>query len=210
MKRMWTSLAIGICALSACSRTVKVESSGEVAPSGVMAATASSLPAGAEFEVELNQSISAANHNGDTFTAHVTHDVVAQDGAVVVPAGATVSGIVTGVHVPGDVTHPAVVRLDFERLSFNGRNFPFDATVEGTTVAHRTKEDLLKAAGIGAAAGGVLGAIIGQDVAATLIGGALGAGAGSLISLGINRSEAKLPEGTKMVLRNNDHVALYR
>ena len=68
--------------------------------------------------------------------------------------------------------------------------------------------ETLKKAGIGAAVGGALGAIIsGGDLDKLLVGGALGAAAGTVISLGTDR-EPELPSGTKLKLRTSENVNL--
>jgi hypothetical protein len=210
MKTTRNYLAIGLVVMSACARTVHVESGGEVAAGGVMPATSRVLPAGALFQVQLDQSLSAErNHIGDKFTAHVTDNVMAQDGSITIPEGAVVTGRVTGLEAPSNPTKPALVRVDFETLSFNGRNYPLHATVEETHVGGQSHKKLLKSAGIGAAAGGVLGVVIGHDVEGLFVGGALGAAAGTLISLGIDAAEARLPEGSRLTLMNDHHVTLH-
>jgi hypothetical protein len=62
---------------------------------------------------------------------------------------------------------------------------------------------------VGAAAGAVLGAIIGDgDLRDILVGGALGAGAGTIISLGRGDIAHELPAGTHMLLQTTDRVEL--
>ncbi|MFW6040076.1 MAG: YMGG-like glycine zipper-containing protein, partial [Gemmatimonadota bacterium] len=67
---------------------------------------------------------------------------------------------------------------------------------------------LAERAAIGAAAGAALGAIIGGDLEDILVGGALGAGAGTVISLGLGRVDAELPRGTEMRLRTTREIRL--
>src|SRR4030081_3370202 len=124
--RMLTRLAIApivlsLWAVAGCSHPVQVVSSGDVS-GDVIPATASALPVGTTLEVQLDQPISAKDSRvGDRFTAHVTKPVVAQNGAVVVPAGAFVEGHVTGIEPSRDPTRPALIRLDFDALRFGDR-----------------------------------------------------------------------------------------
>jgi hypothetical protein len=202
------AIAIGVWAVAGCSRPVQVVSAGDVS-GDVIPPTATALPVGTTLEVELDQPISATlTRVGDRFTAHVTKPVIAQDGGTVVPAGALVEGRVTGVEPSRDPTRPGLIRLDFESLRVGDRSYPFHASVEHTAIPGRSNEDLLKKAGAGAAAGGVLGAIIGGDLKDIVVGGAIGAAAGSLISLGMDSAEARLPAGTRLTLRNSSRVAL--
>jgi hypothetical protein len=201
-------IVLSLWTVAGCSRPVQVVSAGDVS-SDVIPATANVLPIGTVLEVQLDQPISAADSRvDDRFTAHVTTPVVAQNGAVVVPAGALVDGRVTGIEPSRDPTRPALIRLDFEALRVGDRRYPFTASVERTAIPGRSNDDLKKKAVTGAAVGGALGAVLGRDLKGIVIGGAIGAAAGSLISLGTDRVEARLPEGTRLTLRNDRQVAL--
>jgi hypothetical protein len=204
-----TPIVLGLWAVAGCSRPVQVESGGEVS-GDVIPTNANVLPAGTTLEVQLDQTISATDTRvGDRFTAHVTRPVVAQNGAIVVPEGAVVEGRVTGIEPSRDPTRPALVRLDFESLRVGDRRYPFVASVERTAIPGRSNDDLLRKAGTGAAVGGVLGAVLGRgDLKDIVVGGAIGAAAGSIISLGTQSADARLPAGTRLTLRNDRRVAL--
>lgn len=190
---------------ASCARTVAVESAGDVG--SVIPANANSLPLGTTMEVRLDQSLGAKNQVGDRFTAHVTQAIIAQNGATVVPANAVVTGSVTGTQRSSDPTKPSLVRLDFDRLNFDGASYPFDASVQSTSTPN-SNNDLLQKAAIGAAAGAVLGGVLsGGHAKDIIVGGAIGAAAGSLISLGMS-SDAKLPEGTRMTLQTTRTIVL--
>jgi hypothetical protein len=202
-------IVLVLTTVAGCSRPVQVVSGGDVS-GDVIPASANVLPVGTTLEVQLDQQISANDSRiGDRFTAHVTTPVVAQNGAVVVPAGAIVEGRVTGIEPSRDPTRPALIRLDFDALRIGDRRYPFTASVERTALPGRNNDDLKKKAGTGAVAGGVLGAVLGRaDLKDIVLGGAIGAAAGSLISLGTDRVEARLPQGTRLTLRNESRVAL--
>jgi hypothetical protein len=202
-------IVLSLLIVAGCSRPVQVVSGGDVS-NDVIPATSNVLPVGTTLEVQLDQPISARDTRvGDRFTAHVTSPVVAQNGGVVVPAGAIVEGHVTGIEPSRDPTRPALIRLDFDALRVGDRSYPFTANVERTALPGRSDADLKKKAGTGAVAGGVLGAVLGRgDLKDIVLGGAIGAAAGSLISLGTDRVEARLPAGTRLTLRNERRVAL--
>jgi hypothetical protein len=204
-----TTIALGLWAVTSCSRPVQVVSGGDVS-GDVIPTNANVLPAGATLDVQLDQPISASQSRvGDRFTAHVTRAVVARDGATVVPEGAVVEGRVTGIEPSRDPTRPALVRLDFDLLRSGDRTYPFKASVERTAIPGRSDDDLRRKAGTGAAVGGVLGAVLGRgDLKDIVVGGAIGAAAGSLISLGMQSADARLPAGTRLTLRNDRRVAL--
>jgi hypothetical protein len=194
-----------------CNRRVDVVSGGEV--EAVVPANASTLPAGATIHARLNQDLSTERSKvGDTFTLTVTNDVVAQNGAVVVPSGATIHGIVRAVDDSDDPTDRALLQLQFDRLTFNGRNYGFGANVQSVaTVEERNRKtgDVLKRTATGAAIGGAIGAIIsGAELDAIIRGGVIGAAAGTVIGLGMGDVDHVIPAGTAMTIRSTQTVAL--
>jgi hypothetical protein len=207
-KTLPTILALATLA-GACSRATTVESAGEVAPT--TAVNASSLPTGAVVNVTLDQQVGTkASKVGDEFSATVTDAIVASNGQTVVPAGTKVYGKVTGLQESNNAGQKAAIRLDFERININGTDRPFEANITATnlqTTGQDTRNETLKKAGIGAAAGAVLGAIVsGADLSAILGGAAIGAAAGTVISLGTGDVDAVLPAGSKMTLQTTQQV----
>jgi hypothetical protein len=209
MMKYSTCLIACVAALAACSRTTTVRTAaGDIAP--VVPANARMLPAGAVLHVDLDEKIGTKHSRvGDAFTATVDEPVIARNGETVVPKGARVHGRVTGLHA-GDAGKQSVIRLDFNELHFGGRRYPFDANVVEVEVkASPSKKDLAKGALIGGAAGAVLGGIItGADATGIVTGGLLGAGAGTVISLGMGDVEATIPEDSDMKLRTTRNIAL--
>jgi hypothetical protein len=65
----------------------------------------------------------------------------------------------------------------------------------------------LPVAGIGGGGGAALGGILGGAVLYVWVGGALGAGAGTAIALGLD-DDASLPEGANLTLQTNERLAL--
>jgi hypothetical protein len=199
-------LVLAAASLAACAKTKVQSAPGTLA--AVTPATSRMLPVGSELMVRTNSKLSQKNsHVGEEFSATVRENLVAQNGQIAVPEGAMVYGHITGFREAPHAGDPSVIKLDFDRLVVNGRSRPFDASVtkvETPAVSNET----LKKAGIGAAAGAVLGAIVtGGEFGGIATGGALGAAAGTVISLGTDR-EAELPEGTRMTLRTTHQVTL--
>jgi len=202
----------GLIAVAACSQNARVESSGEVAPATPV--NRNTLPAGTTINVKLNESLgTASSHEGDRFTATVSDPVMAQNGARAVPAGAMVFGHVSGIHSANLPTEQAVIRLAFDSLNFNGRTYPFDASISSVNVQNEatnaTTSSTVKGAATGAAAGAVLGAIIsGGDLSKIISGGLLGAAAGTVISLGTGGTQSVIPAGSTMTIRSTQTVPL--
>lgn len=202
------TLAALVVVLGGC-RTAKVESEPGVQPAP-RPATADAVPTGTLLNVALDQPVGTErNRVGDRFTATVADPLIARNGEVVVPEGARVHGVVTGLDDSDHIGDQAAIRVEFERLSVGGESYPFAADVVDTDV--RLDEDerrLAERAAVGAVAGAALGAVIGGDLEDILVGGALGAGAGTVISLGLGRVDAELPAGTAMTVRTTREVSL--
>ena len=206
MIRRCALLAAALAAVSGCARTTVESAGGEVA--SVTPANARQLPVGTTIEVKTNAKLDA-DHNkvGDSFATTVTDAVVATNGETIVPQGSTIEGHITGLQNAPKTGEPSVIRVDFDRIIINGSSYPFNAGVTEVKPPNLSNETLQKA-GIGAAAGAVLGAIIsGADLDKILLGGALGAAAGTVISLGTDK-EPELPSGTRMKLRVTQAVAV--
>lgn len=209
--RLYAILATAALASAGCSRGATVESTSAPAPE-TRPTTSATLPEGTTLHARLDDSLGTdRNKAGDRFTATVTTAVTAENGATVVPAGAKLHGTITGLDDSDRAGDNAYIRLDFERLSFGGRDYAFDADVVATAVETKgdTRNETLKKAGIGAAAGAVLGAVVGDaELKNIALGAAIGAAAGTVISLGAGDVEAVLPAGSELTLRSTEQVSL--
>jgi hypothetical protein len=171
---------------------------------------ASYIPAGTVLNVQLSNELSTTTARvGDTFTVTVTEPLIATNGQVVVPEGAVITGMVTGVGAVRD-EEPAAIRINFLRINIGGISHPLTAEITSTHVPMQEDagHDAARAAATGAVAGAVLGAILTGELRDALIGAALGAGAGTIISLGTGDVEAVLPEGTRMTIRTFERISL--
>jgi hypothetical protein len=207
--------ASALCVVGACSaatRTTTVESGGEVTGTAVTPMNNRTIPSGARLNATLDQTLGTnVSNTGDRFTATVSNTLYASDGSVVVPAGAKIEGSVTGLDPSNNAADPAVIRLDFDHIRFNGNTYPFSAAIvsssptqnSSTTNADKTKQIVIGGA-VGAALGGLLS---GGDLKKIVIGGAVGAAAGSLISLG-TAVNATLPAGSAMTVQATQTIAI--
>ncbi|HEY8468728.1 MAG TPA: glycine zipper 2TM domain-containing protein [Longimicrobiales bacterium] len=173
-----------------------------------------SVPAGTTFAIRLDETVSTdRNVPGDPFTATLADPIVAADGTVLIPSGATVRGRVTAVDKSDRVGDMAVIKLAFESISFAGRSYPLQATVVEANPQRRTrttaKESAAKVA-VGAAAGALLGQVLGKNTESTLKGAAVGAAAGTAIAMGTADVDAVLPAGSRMVIRLDAPVEVTR
>ncbi|HKK28382.1 MAG TPA: hypothetical protein VKB18_09895 [Gemmatimonadota bacterium] len=140
---------------------------------------------------------------GDAFTATVSQPVSA-DGRTALPAGATIHGEVTAVQESGSSGQPAVLKVDFKRVTVDGADYPISADLIDAQPQKKSRTSAGEAAvkiGAGTAAGAILGRIIGGNKTGTFIGAAVGAAAGTAIVLGTQDVDAVLPEGSAMTLK---------
>lgn len=168
------------------------------------------VPPGTDLTVRLNERLSTENTEvGEDFTATVIDPITTPTGAVAVPRGAVVYGEVTGLDESERVGEQAAIRLNFTSLEVGNEYYELDADVEEANVETNREGGVVgEETAIGAAAGAALGAIMTGDLLDTLIGGALGAGAGTAISLGTGEVDAALPANTAMVLETQERVVL--
>jgi hypothetical protein len=209
--RFWAVVLTGLL-VAGCARQTRVESTGDVALSSTPA-DSRALPSGSTLEIRLDREIGTkVSKVGDTFSGTVENAVIAANGETVIPAGSKVYGKVTGLDNSDHAGEPAAIKVDFESIEIRGQSHPLSAKVTATNLQTRggdSREETLKKAGIGAAAGAVLGAVLsGGELSKILVGGALGAAAGTVISLGVGEVEGVLPAGTKMTLQTTSTVAL--
>ncbi len=212
MLKSIAGIALAALAAAGCARTAQVESGGEVV-TNPLPTDASSIPVGTTLKVTLDQTLGTEQSKvGDSFTASVAEALNTESGDVVVPQGAVLHGTVTGLHASEHAGDQAAIKLDFDTLTINGQGYAFDAKITNTelqTQGGDTREETLKKAGIGAAAGAALGAILGNaSLGKIALGGLLGAAAGTAVSLGAGDVQAVLPEGTEMTVQSTQMVAL--
>jgi hypothetical protein len=208
MKRILVLASATFFVLTSC-RTAQVETGPETG--GVFTQTRASLPAGTTIVAELDNTLSAEdNEVGDRFSMTVKDDVM-NGSTVVVPEGSKINGRITGLKDSSRNDDQAAIRVDFDNISIDGRAYALNAEVTDvdTDFLDRARTgDVSRRAGIGAAAGAVLGAVIGGSLKDILVGGVLGAGAGTIISLGMGDVENTLPRGTDLTLRTTQRIAL--
>jgi hypothetical protein len=212
MVRQVGALALLAVSVSGCAaRTVRVEteSSGSLAPV-VMPASARALPTGSDVYVQLDNRIDTRSSRvGDTFGATVRYPVYAMNGARVVPRGAKVYGRVVELDDSDYPGEEVKIRLDFNRLVVGGRSYPFDAVISQTNIETSSEHRGLseRVILIGAAIGGVLGAVVtGGEIGGLVGGAALGGVAGAAYTYLRGDIEAALPAGSRLTLRTTQPI----
>ena len=173
-------------------------------------AQSTTLPAGTEVHVRVDQDINAKSGNvspGAQFPGTISRDITDANGNVVIPRGARAQlAVAQASDKPDDLT------LDLRSIEVNGRTYRMDT--EGTSAAGSTKRGGLgmnKRTGMyvggGALAGTLLGALAGGGKGAAIgavVGGAAGAGA-QVLTRG---KELNVPAETELNYRLNQAVRM--
>ncbi len=152
-----------------------------------LAAAAATIPTGTHVTVRTTSAISSGTaHSGDGFEATLAKDIVV-NGHTVAKAGSPVKGKVTYVRPSGRLSKPGLVTLRL--TSINGQSVHTSA-VSRQGKSH-TKSNVTKIGG-GAAAGTVVGALVGGGKGAA-IGAGVGAAGGTGVAAATGKQEALIP-----------------
>jgi len=154
------------------------------------------IPANTAITIRLDQSLdSAENHSGDTFEAHVAAPVVV-DNRVVIPEGAEARGrVVEAVH-SGHFSHPGRLEVALTRVQVDGKWVEVSTSDTNRAGGSHRNHNLGWIGG-----GGVGGALIGGIAAGgkgALIGGPIGAGAGTTVAFFSGKKNVHLPAETEL------------
>jgi hypothetical protein len=168
------------------------------------------LPAGTSVDLTMVDSIgSKTSKVGDVFHARVERDVV-HEGSVVIPAGSTVTGVVTEAVPLGKIGGTAKLSIEF-----TGTVTPSGDTLSVHGVfAQKGKSESGKDAatiGGGAAAGAILGRALSKDNKAkgTVLGALVGAAAGGAVASKTKGEEIEIPAGTAFTLQTDQPVEVH-
>jgi hypothetical protein len=157
-------------------------------PKAPAAPSPRTLAAGTLIEAAMSDSINSRHDKpGKTVAARVAYDVKDRAGHVVIPAGSLVKLTVTAL-APAENKSSKDGKLDFEvnSVNVNGRVYALDAEVD--PVEHVLKGrgvtggDVAKV-GAGTAIGAIGGRLIGGNTKGAVIGGLVGAGAGTAVAV---------------------------
>lgn len=151
------------------------------------------IPIGTTFALTLTSSVASdTSALEDAVTAELTRPITI-DGRDVLPAGARLAGVVTGVEDSGRVKGRAMIAFRFTSLRTGDARYDMQAEPLSHQAAATKGEDATKI-GIGAGAGAVLGGILGGKKGAAT-GAAVGGGAGTGVVLATKGREVRLGPG---------------
>jgi len=165
------------------------------------------VPAGTTLSLTLVTALdSGKNKVEDAVNATLAH-AVSVNGTEVLPAGSSVSGIVSAVKDSGKVKGLASMTVNFTRVSAAGRDDRYDIDASYSETANTSKGADAAKIGVGAGAGAIIGGALGGKSGAAK-GGAIGAGAGTGVVLATKGKQVEHAAGAmlKVTLKNSVDV----
>jgi len=164
------------------------------------------VPEATAIHVTLNNAIASdRNRPGDHFEATVSEPVVI-NGKTVIPEGARATGLVVDAHPSGRLMGRARLQVALEAVELNGSRYQI-RTYSDARVGGRHKKRNLALIGGGAGGGMLIGAVAAGGKGA-LIGGPIGAGAGTVAALATGKKDVHLPAETRLTFNLADPVAV--
>jgi hypothetical protein len=163
------------------------------------ALSAQTIPAGTPINVRTIDSISVKTASPGARFRGALADPVMTSGHVVIPRGAPVQLTTVSVHRAGKIEGRDRITLRVASVTFNGRNLPVTSTVaeqRGSKMGRRT----LKGTGIGAGAGGVIGAIAGGGTGLA-VGALVGGGGGAAVAAATADRNLTIPSETVLAFK---------
>ena len=144
------------------------------------------------------------NKVGDKITATTQNAVTGSNGAVI-PAGSTVTLTVTNLKRSENANDPIVMEFAVNSVSFGGKTYPLDASVDApvTRVRNQPKSKDAQKVAIGAGIGAIAGQILGKNTKSTVIGGAVGAAAGAAAAAATANYEGCVQNTSTMTVKLN-------
>lgn len=150
------------------------------------------------------------NKVGDRFVATLNSAVTGSDGAVI-PAGAAVTIELTTLKRSENVNDQIQMGFRVINIAFDGHTYALDGDVQTasiTRVRSSTGGDDAKKVLTGAAAGAVIGQILGKKAKSTIIGAAAGAAAGGAAAAATGNYDGCVNAGASIVIKLNSPVTI--
>jgi hypothetical protein len=150
-----------------------------------------SLPAGTALRVRTIDPIDTNYSSGTKFRAALADPVTTAHGSVVIPRGAPVVLSAVNIEKSSRIKGRDRIDLKVDTITFNGRSYPVASTIAGSKGGKKGHK-ALRDTGIGAAAGGVIGAIAGGGSGAA-IGSLVGGGGGAAVAAATGGQHLSIP-----------------
>ena len=164
------------------------------------------VPDQTAIQVRLNHTVASdRSRPGDHFTATVSQPIMI-DNKVVIPQGAQVQGLVVDARQSGRLKGRAQLSLRLETVELDDTTYSIRTTSAYRVGGNHKKRNIALIGG-GAGGGTLIGALAAGGKGA-LIGGPVGAGAGTAVALITGRKDITLPAETSLTFRLAEPVTI--
>jgi len=154
------------------------------------------MTAGTVLPLVLDTELSSRTARVETPVRAHLREAILVDGAVALPKGAVLLGVVTDVEQSGRVEGRAHLAFTFDRIELRNGHVPV-RTHPIRVEAEPTKSDDAAKVGVGAIGGAIIGGILGEAKGAAT-GAAIGAAAGATVVMVTRGQEVELKLGTSV------------
>jgi hypothetical protein len=173
----------------------------DTGPTEVNTSQTGTVPAGQELDIRLQNTLSSETATTEQRFEGTTVVDLTQGGTVLIPAGSTVRGFVSGVKKAGRIDREGSLTLSFDRITVRGREMDIRGTATQVFESRGIREEA-GTAGVGAGVGGVIGGIIG-GLKGAIVGAVIGAG-GAIVAT--DGKDITLPAGSIVRIRLDSAV----
>ncbi len=167
------------------------------------------IPAGTALTIRIDQRISVkTSRAGDTFTGEMVLPVLDSDNTVLVPKGATVTGVVDVSHRRGHFKGRSLLALRLTSLTMNGTQYPLetrDMSRNKKGKGRRSAALIGGGAGLGMLVGGLATGGVGLAV-----GGLVGGGAGTAVAGLTGNRDIEIPAESVVHFNLSDDLVVQK
>lgn len=162
------------------------------------------IPAGTTLTFEVRENVSTDSHAaGDEFSL-VLVDAVSGPGEAVLSAGTPARGLVTETHRSSGPEDESLLVVRVASVEAAGSQRAMDGQIQSTEIESSTRDSGARTAATiatGAAAGAIIGQVLGRDTRSTVTGAAAGTAVGVVVALSTRGGDATLGQGSRIVVR---------
>lgn len=171
-----------------------------------------SVAAGTEVALAVDDTITTRRAKaGDAFTATVGESVRDAAGRVVIPAGASMSGVVVVADPAPNPRSSGHLELSVTTVTVGGQSYRIAATVIGQDTVMQGRGitgGTAAKVGAGTAIGALAGHLLGKSAGATILGGAAGAATGAVVAERSRNLDVVLPKGATVRIKLTDPLTV--
>ena len=178
----------------------RVEPTPEPAPAAESPRSSAGTLAGTMLGVSTNARVCTDARPGDKIVARVTE--TSGPGSVLIPAGSTVVLEVASMQVNEQSPERSTITFRVRSVSAGDVDYPGNGATTTADASQKisatSKSSDAKKVAVGAAAGAILGQILGKDTRSTVIGAATGAAGGAIVGKVTRQYEGCVPAGAAL------------